>query len=284
MDSDKPNRIPGLIYGTADQPTSRRVGLHVALSIGYNAVDTASNYSFDEAAVSAALSLHATGKQVHVQTKYSSEHFWRRSKDPPYNTNDNIPLQVLKSVAASISKLETSPIDVLLLHRPFVSIGKTYAAWEVFEEIYRQGGANNIGICQVDIATLRLLFTNANIKPSVVQNAFAFSNDYDKEVRRFCRDNGIVYQAFGVFAAENAALLEEDIVAGVAAQIGVETHAALLAVLWAMSRRERERFCVMDGSRDEMHLEENWKAYVVSNRGLEQEVHTFPTMLDEQPF
>jgi diketogulonate reductase-like aldo/keto reductase len=270
--------IPALIYGTGDQTTSRPVALTAALDIGYNAVDTASNYTHDEAAVAAALASHAATQRIHVQTKYSPAHFYR-TKSPQYDRTDSIPLQVLKSVASSVTNLGTESIDVLLLHQPFPSRGQTYAAWEVLEEVHRQGGATRIGICQVDLATLQVLYENADVKSSVVQNYFAASCGYDRGVRRFCREKGIVYQAFGVFAAENGALLNERLVVDVAARLSVGRHAALLAVLWATSRLEGEEFCVLDGSRDRVHLEENWRAYGAYEDVVLDDPGTFPTAL-----
>jgi hypothetical protein len=59
----------------------------------------------------------------------------------------------------------------------------------------------------------------------------------------------------------------------------VGRHAALLAVLWATSRRDGKGFCVLDGSRDWVHLEENWRAYSAYEDVVLDDSGTFPTAL-----
>jgi diketogulonate reductase-like aldo/keto reductase len=102
---------------------------------------------------------------------------------------------------------------VLLLHQLFPSLGQAYIAWEVFEEVQRRGGVRHIGICQVDLPTLKPLYAKAGVGLMVVQNYFASSTNFDKDVRRLCKQNGIYYQAFGAFSAENSALSDHAVVA-----------------------------------------------------------------------
>lgn len=45
------------------------------------------------------------------------------------------------------------------------------------------------------------------IKPTVLQNRFYKESGYDRELRAFCKDNGIVYQSFWTLTA-NPQILE----------------------------------------------------------------------------
>jgi diketogulonate reductase-like aldo/keto reductase len=120
---------------------------------------------------------------------------------------------------------------VLLLHQPFPSLGQTYAAWEVFEEFQRRGGVRHIRICQIDLPTLETLYAKVDVRPMVTQNCFADSTHFDKDVRRLCKPNGMYYQTFGVFSAENSAVLDHAAVAKAMDTLEVEEHTALIAIL-----------------------------------------------------
>jgi diketogulonate reductase-like aldo/keto reductase len=157
---------------------------------------------------------------------------------------------------------------VLLLHQLFPSLGQAYTAWEVFEEVQRRGGVRHIGICQVDLPTLETLYAKADVGLMVVQNYFASSTHFDKEVRCLCKQNGMYYQASGVFSAENSALLDHAVVARAIDTLEVGKHATLIAILLATAELEVERFCILYTSRDELHLKENWEAYSGFHRML----------------
>jgi hypothetical protein len=102
---------------------------------------------------------------------------------------------------------------------------------------------------------------------------------FNKQVRQYCKNNGILYQAFGLYSAENAVLLEEEVVHKFTRRLDIGKQAAILAVVLAAAQLDGERFCVLDGSRDRTHLEENWKAYVELASIPEDDLRSFPTVL-----
>lgn len=58
------------------------------------------------------------------------------------------------------------------------------------------------------------------MKPAVVQNRFYPSTGFDVELRKFCRDNGVVYQSFWTLTA-NPKLVGSSMVTDAAKQIGI---------------------------------------------------------------
>jgi hypothetical protein len=73
----------------------------------------------------------------------------------------------------------------------------TLRVWSVFEEQFNRSLVLSLGISNIyDIDTLRALYDAATVKPSYVQNRFYAKTHYDKEIRRFCLEKGIVYQSF----------------------------------------------------------------------------------------
>jgi diketogulonate reductase-like aldo/keto reductase len=70
------------------------------------------------------------------------------------------------------------------------------------EEIHDRGGARSLGISNTyDIRVLRQLFSEARVKPTVLQNRFYADSGYDEEIRQFCAENGIAYQSFWTLTA-----------------------------------------------------------------------------------
>lgn len=274
-----PQKIfPSLIYGTAVRKETSSLRLADALSSGYRAIDTAANDLHDEAKIGEELSAWfqeeskstadsggctVERNKLTLQCKYSPRVFFRR-KSPPYNLEDPIALKVLKSFASTLTSLKLAHVDVFFLHRPLPMISQTFAAWEAMEEISRRGGATRLGISQVDKETLRELWERSDLKPSVVQNYFTSSNNYDYELRQFCKARGIVYQAFGVLGGHNHELLALEIVREMASKEGLSREAAFIALLFHAASLNGEAFCVLVGSSNKAHIEENFKAWTVA--------------------
>jgi diketogulonate reductase-like aldo/keto reductase len=74
------------------------------------------------------------------------------------------------------------------------------------EELSRAGKTRAIGVSNVSLDQLRLLFAFAEIKPAFVQNRCFARDGWDREVRRFAREHGIVYQAFSLLTANQREL------------------------------------------------------------------------------
>jgi len=94
-------------------------------------------------------------------------------------------------------------IDSYILHSPLRSYDQTMEVWHAMEELKKTGSVRQIGISNIyDFALLKNIWNHANTKPAVIQNRFdAFHNNFDEEIRKFCRDNDIVYQSFWTLTA-----------------------------------------------------------------------------------
>jgi len=101
-----------------------------------------------------------------------------------------------QSLATSLSNLQTSHIDSLLLHSPLPG-ASLYTAWSTLESFVSDGRVKQIGISNVyDFGLLKSLWEKANVKPAVVQNRFYKESGYDVEIRRYCREKGIEWVVF----------------------------------------------------------------------------------------
>jgi len=75
-------------------------------------------------------------------------------------------------------------------------------AWSVFESLYDEGKVHQIGISNCyDLSLLQKFYDNARIKPSVVQNRFYADVHYDKTLREWAKEKGVIYQSFWTLSA-----------------------------------------------------------------------------------
>ena len=106
-------------------------------------------------------------------------------------------------------------------------------AWAVFEECVPKT-VRQLGISNVTVHELRAIYDRVEVKPTVVQNAFIPEGDYDREVRNFCAETGISYQAFWTLTA-NPGLLQSSPVNYLASEAGVDKEVALYELISSLS-------------------------------------------------
>jgi diketogulonate reductase-like aldo/keto reductase len=69
--------------------------------------------------------------------------------------------------------------------------------WQAMEQVFHNGGARQLGISNCyNPQQLQLLYHNATVKPAVIQNRFYAKTQYDRTIRDFCQQEGIIYQSF----------------------------------------------------------------------------------------
>merc|ERR1712166_1230836 len=140
--------------------------------------------------------------QLWLQTKFTPI----SGRDPasvPYDVDAELETQVQQSIDRSLQNLGTDTIDSLVLRSPVAGKGSpTMKVWRVFEGAVEAGivGQLGIGNCY-DLSFLQKLFAAAKIKPVVLQNRFYAKTGYDKELRKFCLENGMKYQTFWTLGA-----------------------------------------------------------------------------------
>lgn len=194
-------RMPALIYGTAWKGERTADLVEMALREGFWGIDTACQPKhYSEAGVGEALQrLEREGRgreELFVQTKFTP----LAGHDPqriPYDPAAALEVQVAQSFGASKRNLQTEYVDSLVLHSPLFPYGDLLRVWGAMEEIFRSGGARQLGISNCyDPELLQRLYRDAEVKPAVVQNRFYPQSGYDVALRRWCDERGIVYQSF----------------------------------------------------------------------------------------
>jgi diketogulonate reductase-like aldo/keto reductase len=199
--------MPPFMYGTAWKKERTKDLVEMAVRVGFRGIDTACQPKhYHEPGVGEALEALYTGgvitrPEIFLQTKFTSFN----GQDPhriPYDPDSPLEEQVLQSFTVSLQNLKTEYVDSLVLHGPLARFPDTVAVWRAMENIHDRGGARQIGISNVyDLSTLRKLYDEARVKPTVLQNRFYKDSGYDVQIREFCALHGIAYQSFWTLTA-----------------------------------------------------------------------------------
>ena len=201
-------RSPRILYGTAWKKDDTESLVQTALLQGFRGIDTACQPKhYNEAGVGAGVaSLLASGggltrEDLYLQTKFTS----LTGQDPariPYDPKAPLAEQVTQSCAISLRNLGTDYLDCLVLHSPLPSARLTFEVWQTMESLVDAREVRQLGISNCyRREELEALFDSARLKPAVVQNRFYADTGYDREIRAFCRQHGIIYQSFWTLSA-----------------------------------------------------------------------------------
>ena len=197
-----------------------------------------------------------------IQTKFTSIH----GQDPnkmPYDPRLSITDQVHTSIKSSLHNLRPSPesssadttvINCLVLHSPLPTIAETLEAWRTAES-YVPHKIRNLGISNTPMSTLEQLYEAAKVKPAVVQNRFYPDTQFDKDVRAFCVEKGIIYQSFWTLSA-NPKVVHGAEVGAVYQAVGLDSvQEAMYCLTLAL-----DNVVVLNGTKNEEHMRGDMKA------------------------
>jgi diketogulonate reductase-like aldo/keto reductase len=217
-------RMPKLIYGTAWKQERTAELVEQAIRLGFRGIDTACQPKhYHEAGVGKGIiacidSGLLARPELYLQTKFTS----LDGQDPnriPYKPADSLTEQVAQSFQVSLQNLQTDYLDCLVLHSPLPSSRQTHEVWYAMEALVKSGRVKQLGLSNCyDPAVLKDLYSNATIKPAVLQNRFYANTDYDHTIRAFCRQHDIIYQSFWTLTA-NPELLTDSSIQDLAAKL-----------------------------------------------------------------
>lgn len=255
-----PMSIPRFVYGTAWKKERSTDLVAKAIKLGFTGVDTAAqprHYKEDLVGegIRRALAEGKTKREdLYIQTKYTPP----AGQDPnslPYDPTSPVEAQVHASIVSSLHHLRTSDddtayIDTLVMHSPLSTTALTLTAWRTLET-YVPHRIRNLGISNTDLPTLRALYEAASVKPTVVQNRFSPRTRYDVLLRRFCEENGMIYQSFWTLTG-NPRLLESTVVAEMAQMVGVSKEVSLYLCVMGLGK-----MVVLNGTTSEERMRED---------------------------
>jgi alcohol dehydrogenase (NADP+) len=236
--------IPALGFGTliAD-PGETTTATTNALEAGFRHLDCAERYG-NEAAVGESLQSGLVAGKLKREELFVTTKLW--------NTNHR-PERVEPAFSASMEKLRLKYLDLYLIHTPFAfgpgddqdprdgkgnviyDTGVTLLdTWRAMEKLADKGDCRAIGLSDVGLRELMLVYQSARIKPAVVQ---VEAHPYlpQTELLDFCKEKGIVLLAFAPLGhGLRPGPIDDPVVTAVAARVHRTPAQVLLA--WAVQR------------------------------------------------
>jgi len=236
--------IPAVGFGTLiPDPVATRQATRTALVVGFRHLDCAERYR-NEAAVGEAMREAFEAGRIQRQDLFVTTKLW--------NTNHR-PERVKPAFEASLRRLQLDYVDCYLIHTPFAfqpgeefhptdgngrviyDSGVTLTeTWRALERLMEDGRCRSIGLSDITLEKLREIVAVARIKPAVVQ---VESHPYlpEWELLDFCREQGIVLQAFAALGhGMEPKVLDDPVITAIAQRVGKTPAQVLLA--WAVQR------------------------------------------------
>jgi diketogulonate reductase-like aldo/keto reductase len=195
---------PYFLYGTAWKEERTAELVELALRNGFRGIDTANQRKhYFEAAVGGALAASyregvVQRGDVFLQTKFT--YLPGQDHRLPYDPSAPLEQQVAESMASSLEHLDTDYVDSYVLHGPSSGHGWTEQDNEVWGAMQRERDAGRALVLGVSNVSLRHLHQMPE-KPAYVQNRCFARLGWDRDVRAYCHEHGIVYQGFSLLTA-----------------------------------------------------------------------------------
>lgn len=266
--------MPALGFGTLiPDPVATRNATKLALEAGFRLLDTAERYRTESEVGEAMLDVFKEGRikreDVFVVTKL-------------WNTNHR-PERVKPAFDSSLNKLKVEFVDLYLIHTPFAfrpgdeqdprdANGKVIYdrgvtlldTWRELESLVDEGRCKAIGLSDVDLKQVQDICDAARIKPAVVHvESHPYLPEWD--LLRFCRENGIVFQAFAALGhSSEPKLLEDPVIISVAQRVKKRPAQVLLA--WAIQRGTS----ALTTSKTPSRIRENFEVSVIPEDAMRE--------------
>lgn len=174
----------------------------------------------------------------------------------PYSLSQSIEEKVAASISSSLKNFTFSGsepyIDCLVLHSPLPTIAETLAAWKAFST-YCPKQIRSLGISNTTLDILQEIHAKAEIKPSVVQNRFYPDTKWERGLRKWCREEGIVFQSFWTLTG-NPRLNKSSVVKEMGAALEERDVEDTLVVAYYALVLGLEGITILDGTKDRARM------------------------------
>jgi len=229
-------RVPKLGLGTYELEGDQcREMVAEALELGVRHIDTAQGYG-NESGVAAGIAASGVPRdEVFVTTKVD---------------NDNHdPGELTQSVEASLERLDTDHVDLLLIHWP-VHWETINATLNTLAQVQGSGMAHHIGVSNFTIEQLDQV---AHLAPLEVLQVECHPFLQQRELRSWCVDAGWVFTAYSPVA--RGAVMDDETLVEIA--VARSTSPATVALAWLLAQ---DGVIAIPRTGDPEHLRANWEA------------------------
>jgi len=223
--------MPAIGFGTWDLGDKTEVSVKNALDAGYTHIDTAEGYGNEK----------QIGK---VLKDYNREDLFITSKVLPSNLNYG---NVLKACDRSLRKLDTSYLDLYLIHWPnlAISLRETLHA---FNKLYKLKKVKNIGVSNFSPYELSIALKITEVPISVNQVQF-HPWYHDEKLLTYCEENDLHLAAAAPFS--RTAVFEDPLINKLCEKY--DKSPAQIVLRWDMQKE----VVALPRSSSKDHIEEN---------------------------
>ena len=231
--------MPQLGFGVFQIPDKNECQQAVenALEVGYRLIDTAASYGNEEAVGKAIKSSEIPRDEIFVTTKlWISDMGYEGAK---------------RGFEASLSRLDTDYIDLLLIHQP---LGDVYGAWRAMEELYEQGVIRAIGTANFYPDRLADLIAFNAVEPAVNQvecNVFFQQH----EAQEYMKSKGVAMEGWAPFAEGKNDVFNNSVLLKIA-----EAHGKTVAQVILRWQLQRGIICIPKSVKRE-RMEQNFDVF-----------------------
>ena len=205
-----------------------------ALGCGYRLIDTANAYLNEKAVGRAIKASGVAREEIFLETK-----LWPSFYEQP------------DAVEKTLERLDTSYIDLLLLHQP---AGNYVAGYQLMEKAYQEGKVKAIGLSNFTVEQIQEILKICEIKPTVLQTE-VHPYSQEKELKQFLSQEGIVIQAWYPLGHGDKALIQEPLFTELAHKYGKSN--AQIILRWHI----QDGNIVIPGSKNPAHIQDNFALF-----------------------
>ena len=155
------------------------------------------------------------------------------------------------AVEKTLERLDTSYIDLLLIHQP---AGNYVAGYRLMEKAYKEGKVRAIGLSNFNMEQIKEILSICEVKPTILQTE-VHPYFQEKELKKFLTSQGMAIQAWYPLGHGDKALIEEPVFSKLAQKYGKSN--AQIILRWHIQSGN----IVIPGSKNPAHIKDNFALF-----------------------
>ena len=155
------------------------------------------------------------------------------------------------AVEKTLERLDTSYIDLLLIHQP---AGNYAAGYRLMEKAYKEGKVRAIGLSNFNMEQIKQILSICEVKPAILQTE-VHPYFQEKELKKFLTSQGMAIQAWYPLGHGDKALIEEPVFSKLAQKYGKSN--AQIILRWHIQSGN----IVIPGSKNPAHIKDNFALF-----------------------
>ena len=155
------------------------------------------------------------------------------------------------AVVKTLERLDTSYIDLLLIHQP---AGNYAAGYRLMEKAYKEGKVRAIGLSNFNMEQIKEILSICEVKPAILQTE-VHPYFQEKELKEYLASESMAIQAWYPLGHGDKAMIEEPVFSKLAQKYGKSN--AQIILRWHIQSGN----IVIPGSKNPAHIKDNFALF-----------------------